>query len=308
MIHLLGLTPSVDEILELPALSLGGHYRARLLARHPAGKATNVARALGHLGIGCRLVGFIGAAEAELFADSLRPQSVACALVPVAAPTRRSTTLLVGDDEVHVNYPSFPVGRAELDALATMLLGPLAPDDTVALSGGLPAELDPRELRDLLTRVRECGARLYVDSSGPALVAAMSVAPDGVRINAEELAEWLCLTGRAPSGDPALDARALLDAGARAAMISLGAEGALLRRGAEPLVRGRHLLDARVYAVGAGDAQLAGWLAARDEHAVDARAELGRALSVAAASVHERLPGVVDRALAERLAAEILWR
>jgi len=104
---------------------------------------------------------------------------------------------------------------------------------------------------------RTCSA---VDTSGPALVAVLPAQPVLVKPNAEELAE---AAGRpvATLGDAIEAAQELRRRGAGAVVASLGADGAVLVdeggavHGEAPVARARST-------VGAGDAMLAGFLAA----------------------------------------------
>jgi 1-phosphofructokinase len=304
MIHLLSLTPSIDELLALPELRLGHHHRARLLGRQPAGKAVNVARTLGHLGVPCRLVGLVGAGELAFFGQSFASLPVQCELVAVPEVTRRGVTLLVGAEELHVAYDSFPVDTASFEALSERLLSGLEPGDRLGVSGVLAPGLEPGALGELLTRARQAGARLYLDGSGAPLRALVALGPEGVRINSAELAEWLELSGRDPRVAPASGVRQLLDAGVGSAMVSLGADGALLGSGAR-LVRGRLSVGGQAHAVGAGDAQLAGWLAVLATGDARLERELGYAMGVAAARLRHELPGVVVAAEAEALAQQV---
>ena len=305
MIHLLSLTPAIDELLALDALEVGQHYRARLVGRQAAGKATNVARTLGHLGVPCRLVGLVGAGEAAFFRESFAELPVRCELVAVPAVTRRSVTMLVGTEEAHVAYQSFAVSRAQLAQVRERLVAELQPGDLVAASGLQVPGLEPSALAELLTTARRAGARLYVDGAGPALAEAIAVHPDGVRINAAELGEWLELAGLDVGGRTEEGVRALLRAGVGTAMVSLGAEGAWLGRSAE-LLHAKLAVPGPAHAVGAGDAQLAGWLAALASGAASLAEELQLAMGTAAARLRHQLPGVVVSAEAHGLAREVV--
>lgn len=133
--------------------------------------------------------------------------------------------------------------------------------------------------------LREAGARVALDTSGPALAAALPARPDVVKPNAAELAEAV---GRplGTLGDAVKAAEELVGRGAGAVLASLGARGQLL-----VTADGAHHGTAPVAAVrsdvGAGDAALAGFLAAGGT----GPAALASALAHGAAAV--QLPGSV---------------
>lgn len=146
-----------------------------------------------------------------------------------------------------------------------------------------PRGLDDQWYAALVTRARSAGVRVALDTSGPPLRAALAARPEVVKPNTDELAEAV---GRplATVGDAIKAAEDLREAGAGAVLASLGATGQLLVD-----TTGAYFATAPVASVrsdvGAGDASLAGFLAAGG-----ARAEaLVSAVAHGAAAV--QLPG-----------------
>jgi 1-phosphofructokinase len=109
-------------------------------------------------------------------------------------------------------------------------------------------------------RAHRAGLRFALDTSGEALVSGLAAAPDVVKPNTEELAET---TGKQITTlhDAIIGAKELLGQGADSVVASLGADGALLVT--EDGTRHASAAVAAVRStVGAGDALLAGFLAA----------------------------------------------
>jgi 1-phosphofructokinase len=112
---------------------------------------------------------------------------------------------------------------------------------------------------DLVNHLHQSGARIAIDTSGPAMAAALAAGPDLVKPNREELAE---ATGRPITtiGEAIAAAQELRKAGARTVVASLGPDGAVLvddtgaYHGEAPVAEPRST-------VGAGDAALAGFIA-----------------------------------------------
>ena len=146
----------------------------------------------------------------------------------------------------------------------------------------------------LIERLRGHGLPVWVDTSGPALAAAIDVRPSAVKPNEHELADW---AGEALTSDTARlrAARRLHQVGIDEALISAGREGVLWvgRRGAwlamPPAVE-------VASTVGAGDTLLAGML-----HGVLAELPAADALRLATALSAEsvRHVGVGDPAAAD---------
>lgn len=257
--------PSLDRTYELPgsSLRLGEVNRAASDRVDPGGKGVNVSRALTAAGHRTTAVLPLGGLSGELLTRLLREQGIDVASVPVAGETRINVSVVTGDGTLtKVNAPGPELSAAESAALlATVRRDFTGTDvDWLACCGSLPRGLTPAWYAELVGEVHSGGARIALDTSGPALLAALAARPDVVKPNAEELAEAV---GRplVTIGD-ALDAAGeLRKRGARQVLASLGADGMLLAA-EEGNWFGTASVDAVRSDVGAGDASLAGFLGA----------------------------------------------
>uniref|UniRef100_UPI0004C6E4F4 1-phosphofructokinase family hexose kinase n=1 Tax=Streptosporangium amethystogenes TaxID=2002 RepID=UPI0004C6E4F4 len=148
---------------------------------------------------------------------------------------------------------------AELEALATAVLGAAGSADWVVASGSLPPRVPVDVYARLCERFRGAGINVAIDTSGPALVEALAQRPALVKPNREELGEAtgvvICCLGDAIKAAESLRAR-----GAGTVLASLGADGAILLQD-DQVWFGRGELAEPRSSVGAGDAMLAGFLA-----------------------------------------------
>ncbi|MFI1965675.1 1-phosphofructokinase [Streptomyces pathocidini] len=276
--------PSLDRTYELPGLTRGAVLRAAADRVDPGGKGVNVSRAVAAAGHRTAAVVPLGGPEGALLARLLGEHGIEVAGVPVAGSTRVNVTLVEADatlTKVNAAGPELTAGEAE--ALLETVRVRSASADWVACCGSLPRGLPPEWYAELVARAHRAGARIALDTSGPALDAALRERPDVVKPNAEELAEAV---GRplATVGDAVRAAEELLDRGARAVLASLGADGQLLVGGSGTYFGGARVVAVRSN-VGAGDASLAGFLAAGGV----GEAALAAAVAHGAAAV--RLPG-----------------
>jgi 1-phosphofructokinase len=254
--------------------------RATASSLEASGKGVNVSRALAKVGTPtCAVLpagGSTGRALVELLADD----GVACRVTPQEGQTRVNTTALrPGGVTVKVNGPGAALSRAEQDGIMQETEAALrdAVEGTVwlAICGSLPPGVDSRLIADLIELGHRYGAKCAVDASGDALAVALRAGADLLAPNRGELAD---VSPSAPVSGPiegfAAAARALsLDTGAEL-LISLGADGALYTDGRD-VIHGAGPALTPVNTAGAGDALLAGWLAADDEP----RARLARAIA-----------------------------
>ncbi|WP_069173792.1 1-phosphofructokinase [Streptomyces griseus] len=253
--------PSLDRTYELPGLTRGAVLRATLDRVDPGGKGVNVSRAVAAAGHRTVAVAPLGGPEGALLARLLGEHGIEAAGVPIAGSTRVNVTLVEPDGTLtKVNAAGPEIGPAEAEALLDAVRARSAGADWIACCGSLPRGLPPRWYAELVARSHRAGARIALDTSGAALVAALPQRPDVVKPNTEELAEAV---GRplVTVGDAVKAAQELCERGARSVLASLGATGQLLVEEA-----GAYFASARVDTVrsnvGAGDASLAGFLTA----------------------------------------------
>lgn len=255
--------PSLDRTYEIAGLARGAVLRATADRVDPGGKGVNVSRALAAAGRSTVAVLPLGGSEGTLLAGLLRRRGMEVAGVPVRESTRVNISLAEPDGsltKINASGPLISADEAEmlLEAVGERAVG--AGAAWIVCCGSLPRGLPPAWYAGLVAHAHEQGIRIALDTSGPALSAALPERPDVVKPNADELAEAV---GRplATVGDALKAAEDLRYAGAGAVLASLGATGQLLVDatgvyfGSAPPVPVRS-------DVGAGDASLAGFLAA----------------------------------------------
>ncbi len=253
--------PSLDRTYEVPSLERGEVVRATGERVDPGGKGVNVSRAVAAAGRRTVAVLPLGGAPGALVAELLHAQGIEAAPVPVTGATRSNIALAETDGVLtKINAPGPRLTAAEQELLLDTVLRQAPDADWIACCGSLPRGLDPSWYADLVARVHAAGVRIALDTSGPALLAALRERPDVVKPNAAELAEAV---GRALTtvGDAVKAAEELRAAGARAVLASLGADGQLLVDD-DGAWFGSAPVDAVRSNVGAGDSSLAGFLVA----------------------------------------------
>ncbi|MEU6476091.1 1-phosphofructokinase [Streptomyces sp. NPDC047017] len=278
--------PSLDRTYEVPALDRGEVVRATGERVDPGGKGVNVSRAVAAAGRRTVAVLPLGGAPGALVADLLDAQGIEVAPVPVAGATRSNIALAEADGVLtKINAPGPELTAAEQESLLETVRHRSRGADWIACCGSLPRGLAPSWYAALVARAHAVGVRIALDTSGPALLAALREGPDVVKPNAEELSEAVGRPLRTV-GDAVAAAEELRALGAGAVLASLGADGQLLVDGAGVWFGGARV-DAVRSNVGAGDASLAGFLLAGGT----GPGALASAVAHGAAAV--RLPGSV---------------
>ena len=259
MIVTLTPNPSIDRAIVVDALRRGGVHRATSSRIDPGGKGVNVSRALAAQGTETIAVLPSGGPEGHLMDELLDSAGVARRSVPVAGSLRMNVSVLEPDGTTtKLNEPGPQLTPAEVDALLAATLDAADGASWVVACGSLPPGVPATMYADLVTRVRERGIRVAVDSSGPPMPLAVAARPSLIKPNHEELAE---LVGHPlPTlGDVHAAARELVTDGIEIVAVSLGRDGAILVT-ADEVVHAGAAITAPLSTVGAGDCMLAGLL------------------------------------------------
>ena len=259
MIVSLTPNPSIDRAIVIDALLRGEVHRATSSRIDPGGKGVNVSRALAAQGTATIAVLPSGGPEGHLMDELLDTAGVARRSVPVSGSLRMNISVLEPDGTTtKLNEPGPQLSPAEVDALLTATLDAADGASWVVACGSLPPGAPTTFYADLVTRVRERGIRVAVDSSGAPMPLAVAARPNLIKPNHEELAE---LVGHdLPTlGDVRAAARDLVADGIEVVAVSLGSDGALLVT-ADEAVHAGAAITVPLSTVGAGDCMLAGLL------------------------------------------------
>lgn len=243
-------SPALDLTYRVERLALGGTNRVRTVVQRAGGKAINVARILHLLGEPVSLLTTAGGDSGVSLAADLRDGQIPHELFRSDAPTRR-TVAIVDEATDEVTMLSEPAVLEDWPGFRTAVEAQIPAADVVVISGRLPAGAPVDAFAQLTTFARAHDRPVVLDTSGPALPAALAARPTVVKPNADELRECT------DESDPAMAVRSLADRYQVAVVASLGADGLIAVAGD----RGWRVRPTRALTgnpTGAGDAVVAG--------------------------------------------------
>jgi tagatose 6-phosphate kinase len=291
------LNPAWDVTYPVDSLLPGSTHRVRRPAGRAGGKGINVARVLTQMGQPALATGVLLGDTGRAVRDDLARAGVPAEFVNGHGPGHTRTTVTVVDaasgEATVFSEPGPDHGDLDWSRIRDQLLPLIARSALLVLSGSLPPALPVRAYAELIESARALGVPTILDSDGPALTAALPARPDIVKPNRDELFRATGVSNLRHG------AQALLDAGARAAVISAGPEGMLAVSRAGTLVARPPALTV-VNPTGAGDAAVAA-LAACLLADTPWPAMLRTAVAWSAASVLERVAGAISPHQADRL-------
>jgi 1-phosphofructokinase len=251
--------PSIDRTLTIPPLVRGSLVRAMAASAEAGGKGVNVSRVLAIHGYPSLAVAPLSAASLSVF-RSLLGEATAIEPVAIRGDIRLNISLVEADGTVtKVNEPGPTLASNEVEELLERTAERAVTASWVVGSGSLPPGV-PSDFYRRLARSLPDGVRMAVDADGEALRACLGEPIALIKPNLHELES---LVGRPlPTLGNVIEAAAdVVDAGAACVLVSLGPDGALLVDASGAIHAEARIDDVR-NTVGAGDALLAGFLAA----------------------------------------------
>jgi len=255
--------PAIDRRLRFDQLHLGRVNRARSGENFPGGKSAHVAMVAQALGARPAWLGFLGGSVGDDFEREFAKERVEIAAIYSRARTRMNLELIdAGERITEMLEPGERPATGELREMRHRLAAGLRGQwrgAVVVISGSLPAGTRPALYSSLIRATRAAGSRVFLDTSGDALRAALAARPDFIKPNRDEAEALLKrnLRGRAAVGDAAHE---LIAKGAASAAISLGAEGLVWaeRKNGATWIALPPKMKA-ISTVGCGDAAVAGF-------------------------------------------------
>ncbi|MEU2570662.1 1-phosphofructokinase family hexose kinase [Streptomyces althioticus] len=295
MILTVTLNAALDVTYGVDSLRPRTSHRVGAVHRRAGGKGVNVARVLAGRGRAVTVTGLAGGPTGALIREDLRGvPGLRDELVPVSGESRRTVTVVSGDDgdATVFNERGPQVGPAEWRAFTDRFAELVREASVVALCGSLPPGLPSDAYARLISRASRSGVPSVLDTSGAPLLDALDARPDVVKPNAAELA---AATG---CDDAVAGAERLRALGARAVVVSSGPGGLLA---VTPDGRRRAVPPERLAGnpTGAGDACVAA-LAAGLADGAPWGDVLREAVALSAAAVACPVAGDVDSAAYER--------
>ncbi len=247
----LTLNPTVDTAFEANHVVASHKVHTFGETHDPGGGGVNVSRVLHELGADTCAVVLAGGVTGDLLVELLAQSDVPCRAVHCAGTTRISTT--VHDHQTGLEYRFVPEGPMVSEAELTAAIAALdsEPGDWVVISGSLPRGLPAETYARIVEREAARDRHVVLDTSGPALKAALGHGLALIKPSQRELEE---LCGPCPAGEAALN---LVRSGAAERVaVTLGSDGALIAT-ASGVVRLPAIPVEVRGAVGAGDSFLA---------------------------------------------------
>ncbi|WP_026701346.1 1-phosphofructokinase [Salibacterium aidingense] len=262
MIYTLTLNPALDYVVDVPGFQEGTVNRSKEDIKYPGGKGINVSRVLHRLGCSSTALGFAGGFTGDYIEQILKQEKINTDFVSVEGDTRINVKIR-GEEETEVNGVSPHISEKNCSALAAKL-EKLQTGDQLVLAGSLPSALSDDFYQTLMAGMNEKNVRLYLDTSGAPLKAALQTQPYFTKPNHKELGELYETSISSVQEAVYYGKRLMEDYKVQHVVISMAGDGAVYLHagGAYQALPPRRKA---VNSVGAGDSLVAGFIAGEQQ-------------------------------------------
>ena len=296
MIVTVTLNAAIDRTLTVPNFQRGRRHRASAGLTLAGGKGINVARALKALGVPVVATGLVGGATGTRIVEALTQEAILNDFVRIDAESRTSTAVVdpTGGTYTEINEWGPVVTTEELETLLEKLHYLSQGAEVVVFAGSLPRDVDDEFYAEAIRDLNRRHVRVVLDCDGEPLRCGVEAEPFLVSPNQAE-AESLVGHEFHDEEDFQVALRRIAERGARNVLIT-NEHGCLALLRADREERRLRAVAPKVDPVsdiGAGDALLAGFLAARAQGRTLEEA-LRAAVAVGAASTLEIGAGRFD--------------
>lgn len=261
MIYTITLNPSIDYIVQIDQLNLGGLNRMKQDYKLPGGKGINVSRVLNQLNVPSLATGFLGGFTGSFIKDWLQNEGVKTGFVTVKDDTRINIKLKHGE-ETEINGLGPAISEKEINEFLKVM-DKVTANDIVILSGSVPPSLGNDFYNKIIQICKEKKAEFMIDTTGQELLDALTNRPILIKPNHHELADLFgvklgSVEELIPYG------KKCLELGAQHVIVSMAGDGALLFTG-EDVYFADALKGELKNSVGAGDSMIAGFVGTFDK-------------------------------------------
>ncbi len=257
MIITVTMNPAIDKTVDLERMVQGGLNRIKNVIIDVGGKGINVSKTILELGGETIASGFIGGSGGIKIERVLREMGIRTDFVEIRNEVRTNLKVVEADGNVtEFNEPGPHVTGEELETLTQKLLSYANEEALFVLAGSIPSGIDRAVYKDMTLKLKEKGARVFVDADGDLFTHSLEAGPDIIKPNRHELEEYYHKDYHVDEAELISMGQALLRTGIGMVAISLGELGALFVTKDKVLRCPGLKVDAHS-TVGAGDAMVA---------------------------------------------------
>ena len=257
MIVTVTMNPAIDKTVDLETFVHGGLNRVKHIIMDAGGKGINVSKTIKALGGDSIATGFVGGNNGNALVDMLASDKINAQFVTLSGETRINTKIRQTDGTVtELNEDGPRISEEELRKLEQQLMQYAKEGTWFVFSGSVPSGVPKTIYGDIIQKVHEKGAKVFLDADGELFTQSLLAKPDVIKPNRFELEKYIGADHMLTEEELLKVGNQLLEQGIGTVIISLGDEGALFLKKEQGLKC--PAVSTTVHStVGAGDALVA---------------------------------------------------
>ncbi len=260
MIYTATFNPALDYIVTVPDYREGAVNKSAAEKISAGGKGINVSIVLNNMGIESTALGFIAGFTGARIREILDNMGVCTEFLELGAGESRINVKIKAAAETEINARGPEMDAAALSAFYKKL-DKLTRGDILVLAGSIPASMPDTTYCDIMAALDGHGVKIIVDATGELLVKTLEYKPFLVKPNHHELGEIFGV--QIDTRSEALEyAERLREMGARNVLVSMAGAGAVFAGENGERYEFSAPCGTVVNSTGAGDATVAGFIAA----------------------------------------------
>lgn len=257
MIVTVTMNPAIDKTADLVKLEAGSLNRLKNLLTDAGGKGINVSKTIKALGGETVACGFVGGSSGLVIEKVLQELDIKTDFIKIEHGTRTNLKIVEENGQVtELNEPGPFVSEEEVSALMDKLMTYAREDTWFILAGSIPSGVDKDIYKTITQKVKQKGAKVFLDADGELFVNALGGAPDIIKPNRSELEAYFHKDYRVDEKELVDMGKKLMEKGINMVAISLGQMGALFLT-KDTIIKCPGLKVEAHSTVGAGDAMVA---------------------------------------------------
>lgn len=256
MIITVTLNPAIDKTAQVEQMVPNGLNRLNNIILDVGGKGINVSKAIKELGGKSICTGFVAGSNGKWIEEKLDSLGLDYKFHHVQGNTRINLKVLDRNMNLtELNDTGDQISENDLRYLKADLLDMVSANDIVVLAGSVPAGVPATIYQELITLLKEKGAKVVMDADGELFTNGIEAGPTLIKPNKYELCKYFGLSEDVSDVELVSHAKKLLYKGIETVVISLGSKGAIFITNEETAyVPGLDIIAHS--AVGAGDSMV----------------------------------------------------
>lgn len=260
MIITVTMNPAIDKTVYIGEFVHGGLNRIENIVLDAGGKGINVSKTIGYLGGRTVATGFLGGNNGKTLQMLMKDFNMDTDFMEICEETRINTKVVEKNGNVTELNEQGPVIREEhLHTFMNKLLQYADEDVWFVLSGSVPAGVPKHIYRDIILKVHDKGAKVFLDADGELFAHALEANPDIIKPNRTEIETYIGSSKRLSELELWSIGETFIKQGIGNVIISLGDEGAMFLFHNQKIKAKAVPVDVQS-TVGAGDALVAAFV------------------------------------------------